>query len=299
MGISAVICTRNRHETIGRAVQSVLNNDYPDFDLTVVDQSDTDLTWAALKEVAGQDGRLHYIHTSRAGLSAAYNLGIANSQHELLAFTDDDCVAPPHWLQNIEQAFERAQNCDLLYGQVLAPAELDGAAGVLPTLAISRRAIIDRRSHFRVFGMGANFAARRELFRAVGPFDEVLGGGGALRSSQDFDLAFRVYRAGRSILLEPDVTVDHYGLRSDVDWPKTMTAYGIGDGGFYMKHVRCGDLLAARLLTACLIGQTVRSVVKPLIGRPHATEYLRGVLRGMADSFGFGLDRGRRLYLAR
>ena len=43
-----------------------------------------------------------------------------------------------------------------------------------------------------IYGMGANFAARRGLMERVGGFDEILGGGGPLKSSQDFDLQYRV-----------------------------------------------------------------------------------------------------------
>ena len=37
--VSAVICTRNRPDKIGNAVESVLANTYPNFDLTIIDQS--------------------------------------------------------------------------------------------------------------------------------------------------------------------------------------------------------------------------------------------------------------------
>ena len=69
-----------------------------------------------------------------------------------------------------------------------------------------------------------------------------------LRSSQDFDFALRVYRAGFAVLLDPAVKVDHYGARTKAQWPGTLVAYGIGDGAFYGKHVRCRDPLAAWLL---------------------------------------------------
>ena len=63
--VSAIICTRNRPDLIGRAVASVLDNDYAVFDLTVVDQSTDDATEQALRHLAG-DPRLHYHHIDRA-----------------------------------------------------------------------------------------------------------------------------------------------------------------------------------------------------------------------------------------
>jgi glycosyltransferase involved in cell wall biosynthesis len=295
--ITAIICTRNRSDMIRRAVESVLANDYEDFELIVIDQSDADDTEQELASLRDADKRLRFIRTRRVGLSAAYNTGISLSRGSLLAFTDDDCVAPPTWLRSIEQAFARTPDAVLLYGQVLAPADLRDAAGVLPQLPIPRRRYISRRHGFQVFGMGANFAMRRDLVDRVGAFDEVLGGGGLLRSSQDFDFLYRTYRAGLLTVLEPSVVVDHYGIRSAADWPKTEVAYGTGDGGFYMKHVRCGDLLATRLLAGRIVGQATRRFVKPILGRRHHGEYLDGLLQGTWRSFGFRVDRRRRMYV--
>ena len=99
-----------------------------------------------------------------------------------------------------------------------------------------------------IWGMGANMAMRRRMLDDIVGFDEALGGGAPLRSSQDFDFSLRAYRAGYAILLDHRVTVDHYGSRTPEQWPATQRNYGIGDGAFYSKHVRCGDLLALRLL---------------------------------------------------
>lgn len=297
MTVSVVICTRNRADLIGDAVGSVMKNDHPNFEVVVIDQSDTDATRQALAAWIDGDARLQYVHTTRVGLSAAYNTGIARTSGEIVAFTDDDCVAPPDWLRQVESAFERYRDADLLYGQVLAPTRLRDAPGVLPTLAIAKAERISRRDGFKIYGMGANFAARRRLFRRIGGFDEVLGGGGPLRSSQDFDLQYRVYSRGLVSVLAPEVTVDHYGLRSADEWPKTLVAYGIGDGGFYMKHIRSGDLFALRLLLWRLAMQAPRQLVKALLQRPNDMAYIGGLARGLKESYRFSVDRKRRLYV--
>jgi hypothetical protein len=181
---------------------------------------------------------------------------------------------------------------------VPAHPEGDGTA-LTPSLLISEPARLSRRDGFRVFGMGANFAARRRLFDAIGGFDEILGGGGPLRSSQDFDLAYRTYRAGRVILLRPEVTLRHDGRREAEDWPTLLLNYGIGDGAFYTKHVRCRDPYALLLLTRRL-GRTGLSHLVQRARRRHGAggSYVRGMLVGIRESFDFGVDRDARLYTA-
>jgi glycosyltransferase involved in cell wall biosynthesis len=294
--VSVVMCTRDRPTKIGAAVTSVLANDHRAFDLTVVDQSTTDATKDVLLEIARQDPRLHYVHLDRPGLSRAYNTGIDRSSAPIIAFTDDDCIVPQEWLRRIEDAFADDPAGDLLYGQVIEKPE-DGEIGsVTPELQLTKPERLSKKDGFRVVGMGANFAARRRLFRSIGGFDEVLGGGGPLRSSQDFDLAYRTYRAGSVILLRPEVTLLHDGRRDRDDWPAVLRNYGIGDGAFYSKHVRCGDMYALVLLARRVWSLGSRIAVKKVLGQKPLQDYLVGIFVGIRDGFKFTVDRREKCY---
>ncbi len=286
MDVSVVICTRNRPDLIGAALASVLANTYPSFDVLVVDQSDDDRTGEIVRAEARAHPRLRYLHTPIAGLSRAYNIGVRETTGEVLAFTDDDCVAPPDWVQSVVSAFAAEPDADLLYGQVCLPpemaAKLAGENGTVPTLDIEHPQRISRVEGFRLYGMGANFAARRRLFQRIGGFDELMGGGGALKSSQDFDFQYRAYVAGATLLLRPEVKVDHYGFRSDEQWPATLRAYGVGDGAFYGKHIRCGDLFALSLLARRMGRLLVREALNPVRRKPSQAVYLALLLPGPA-----------------
>ena len=297
--ISTVICTRNREDKIGTAIQSVLANDYPSFDLTVIDQSTTDATRQVVEPLAAKDSRVRYVHVEDAGLSRAYNNGIGRTTGEILAFTDDDCIVDSDWLSSIAKAFAVEPDGELLYGQVLAAGDTPDDISQTPALEIPVAERLSKHDGFKVFGMGANFAARRSLFASIGGFDTVLGGGGELRSSQDFDLAYRAYRGGHVILLRPDVALRHDGRRESGDWPALLRAYGTGDGAFYTKHVRCRDLYALWLLTRQVVGGAAKWVVKSIVRRdkPAEIHYVRGVLTGIRGSFKFDVDRTARLYI--
>ncbi len=296
--ISTVICTRNREDKIGTAIQSVLANDYASFDLTVIDQSTTDATRQVVEPLAAADPRLHYVHVDEAGLSRAYNNGIGRTTGEIIAFTDDDCIVAPDWLTTIANAFAAEPDGELLYGQVLAAGDTSEDITGTPALEIPVAERLSRQDGFKVFGMGANFAARRSLFTSLGGFDTVLGGGGALRSSQDYDLAYRAYRSGHVILLRPDVSLRHDGRRDAEDWPALLTAYGTGDGAFYTKHIRCRDPYALWLLLKQFGGTMARWVAKTVLGRkPTSMYYLRGILSGIRGSFRFKIDRTTRMYV--
>ena len=236
------------------------------------------------------------VHPRRRGRPfPAYNTGIRSTSADVLAFTDDDCLVPTNWISSIAAAFRAEPAGDLLYGQVVP---LDADEALTPLLRIEKPETLSRSTGYRVFGMGANFAARRRLFTSIGGFDEVLGGGGPLSSSQDYDLAYRTYKSGSSILLRPEVTLRHDGRREEGDWPALLRNYGTGDGGFYTKHVRCLDPYAAWLFAKVLTKSAAQSVIKPLVLRDSANvPYFRGLLAGARGSFRFKVDRARRLYV--
>ena len=295
--VSAVICTRNRPDKIGNAVETVLANTYPNFDLTIIDQSTNDETETIVRRIGERDGRVRYQRMSKSGLSRAYNLAIASTTGPIIAFTDDDCLVPSDWIEKIVTAFEEQPDGELMYGQVVPAYPENGGDVLTPLLRIDKPERLDRANGFRVFGMGANFAARRSLFERAGTFDEILGGGGPLKSSQDFDLAYRAYRRNAAILLRPEVIVRHDGRREREDWPALLTAYGFGDGAFYSKHVRCRDPYAMWLAAKTFGLSSARFVFKSALGhRPEEINYLSGFVQGVRGGLKFGVDRATLLY---
>jgi len=293
--MTAAICTRNRPELVVRAVASVLQNDHPDFELVVVDQSSTDETQRLLEARFAHDERLHYLHTTRIGVSPARNAAISGSNSEAIAFTDDDCVVPPDWLRTIEQTFIAEPEADLLYGQVLIPDELAGLDAEIPALHLAAPRRISRRDGFALCGMTANCAARRRLFTRLIGFDEVLGPGRELLSGEDFDLNYRAFQAGYLMLASPELTVAHYGVRTREEWRTRLAEYAFGNAAFYMKHVRCGDLRLSWVLCCHLARQSARALLR----RPNAASYLKGFRRGVVASLHFGIDHRTRLYVTR
>ncbi len=304
MKLSVVICTRNRPDTVGQALESVAQCAYPAFDVHVMDQSTDTLTRDIVLDLAKRFEaklKINYHHLDKAGLSRAYNAGVRVSDGEIIACTDDDVVVPSNWLTEIARAFAADPAAGLLYGQVMVPESLLEASRngvVVPSLAITKRErLVKGGQSFRVFGMGANFALRRSVVDRVGGFDEALGGGGPLRSSQDFDFAYRTYRSGAAVILVPEVKVDHYGSRTEDQWPATMKAYGIGDGAFYSKHIRCGDPLALWLFSKALLrlgAKQVKSLV--LTQRLREDDYTPNLFVGIRDGSKFAIDRKLRLY---
>ena len=303
MKVSVVVCTRDRHDTIGQAVESIAQCDYLAFDIHIMDQSTTDGTRKIIEEIAPKYADrcpILYHHLDKAGLSRSYNAGLRVSTGEVIAFTDDDVIVPSDWVALTAKAFQDDANVALLYGQVCVPKSLEESVKegiIVPALTFTEREKILRGKPFKVFGMGANMAIRRSLLKEVEGFDEALGGGGPLRSAQDYDFAYRTYLTGKTILLEPNVWVDHYGTRTQDQWPLTLKNYGIGDGAFYAKHIRCGDTQAMWLFLKIYLRSKAR-VFKRLLktGMWEPDIYGEFLPIGFQEAAKFDVDKRVRLY---
>jgi GT2 family glycosyltransferase len=275
-----------------------------EFDIHIMDQSTDTLTRDVVSGLAQRfeaKVKIVYHHLDKAGLSRAYNAGIAATQGDIIACTDDDVVVPKDWLTHIVRAFENDPSAGLLYGQVLVPASLEQAVAdgiVVPALHIDRKQRLAKNGEpFKVFGMGANMAIRRSSLEKTGLFDEALGGGGPLRSSQDFDFAYRTYLSGAAVLLAPEVKVDHYGSRTPEQWPATLKAYGIGDGAFYSKHIRCGDPQALWYFAKVVVRAGARQIKQVIKQRALVRdEYAANLFQGVRDASKFDIDRQYRIY---
>lgn len=90
--VSVIMPTYNRAKEIPRAIESVLNQTYNDFELIIVDDGSTDNTQEIIETY--QDSRIRYIKNTTAvhGASAARNIGIRESNGEYIAFNDSDDI---------------------------------------------------------------------------------------------------------------------------------------------------------------------------------------------------------------
>ncbi len=301
--IAVIICTRNRPDMIPMAIESVLKCDYPKFSVHVMDQSTDKLTHDYIQSVAANDSRLHYHYLEQPGLSRSYNAGFQITDEPYIACTDDDVVVPQDWLTKVATRFAADPMVGLIYGQVLIPDALatKAAEGVIvPALSIEKLEFLNKNhNNFKTFGMGANCMIRRAMLNDTIGFDEALGGGAPLRSSQDFDMSYRAYQAGWTVCLDPDIVVDHYGTRLREQWADTMANYGVGDGAYYGKHKRLGDAWASKMLRQRRLRLAISRITSVFGKRLSDHDYLAHLDKGISLGNSFDIDPKTRLYKTR
>ncbi len=197
--VSVIIPAYNAAWCVRRAVDSVLAQDYRDFELIVVDDGSRDDTAAIL---ATYGAALRVVSKPNGGLSSARNAGIAAARGDYLAFLDAD----DWWLPG-----KLARQVALLDGQpgvlfcscTTSVRTPEGQA--LPDWRCCKgegRALEDIFAvNAFVAGSGSAVMARRAAFARVGGFDE------ALRSLEDIDMWMRLAAQGDYACLDEPLAV--------------------------------------------------------------------------------------------
>jgi GT2 family glycosyltransferase/SAM-dependent methyltransferase len=215
--VSVVVATRGRPESLARLLESLGRLASAPAEVIVVDNGADGGTRALVARHAFAT----YVAEPRAGLSIARNTGIRGAHGSIVAFTDDDAIVDPRWLDRLCAGFE-TPNVTAVTGLVL-PARLDSPIQVLFERGLGwfahgfRRRTFDAGFFARTrargvpvwaIGAGVNLAVRRAAFDRVGPFDERLGAG-ASGCSEDSELLYRILAQGGECRYEPDAVVRH------------------------------------------------------------------------------------------
>ena len=101
MKLSIVIPVYRVETTLDRCVESVVTQDYDDFEIILVDDGSPDRCPKLCDEWARRDPRISVIHKPNGGLSDARNAGIDVARGDFLTFIDSDDYIAPHTLSQV------------------------------------------------------------------------------------------------------------------------------------------------------------------------------------------------------
>ena len=229
--ISVIIPTYEREEPLRDTLEDVLKQDYPAFEVLVVDQTPTHKpeTQAYLEQLAN-DGKISLFRVDWASLPGARNYGVRRASGEIILFIDDDVKMPVGFLKAHACNYHRTE-VGAVAGRVFDRMKL-GEKGdwkldntlpspqfqiedlppeaMNPGLAWYYLDLVHTVKPQRVISArGCNMSFRHEIFTKYGlQFDERFRGS-AVREESDFCLRLR--STGYQIWYDPDAYLVHLG----------------------------------------------------------------------------------------
>ena len=179
--VSVIIPTYNRGWVVQEAIDSVLDQDFRDYELIVVDDGSDDNT----REILGAYGKaITVLQQSNRGVSAARNRGIAEAAGRLIAFLDSDDLWLPRKLTTQVKFF--AENADAVINQTQEIWIRNGVRVNPKKRHHKFSGMIFERSLALCLVSPSAVMIKKCLFDAVGVFDE------QLPACEDYDLWLRV-----------------------------------------------------------------------------------------------------------
>jgi len=183
--VSVIIPAYNQGHYLDQAVQSVLGQTYPDFEIIIVDDGSTDNT--ASIGCSYNAPHIHYVRQENQGLSAARNTGLRFAQGEFISYLDSDDLFLPDKLKLLMEAFETHPEFGFVAGQAIPINEAGEPIGKLydsPIPEPAEELLLGNPLHV------GSILIRRSWQDRAGEFDV------SLRSYEDWDMWLRLVRLG-------------------------------------------------------------------------------------------------------
>jgi glycosyltransferase involved in cell wall biosynthesis len=188
--ISIIIPIYNSVATLTRAIESILKQDFMDWELFLVNDGSTDQS----EEIARAfliDSRISYLYQENKGVSAARNLGAANATGEWLIFLDSDDELTREALSNFSSYINSQPN------------KLSFKAGYCLVSSYSKVNYIPEKDQYSP-NLSGTFCLNRKVFTEIAGYDE------RLHFSENTELFHRIELYGIEFSLIPKVSLIYH-----------------------------------------------------------------------------------------
>ena len=223
--ISVIIPTYGREETLIESIQDVLQQDYPQFEILVIDQTKEHKPKTTnFLEQLDQNKQISWFKVKWASLPGARNYGVRHSQGEIILFIDDDIKLPPGYLKAHAKNYQN-NKIGAVAGRVFDRMKLADYANksrdnytieylppeaMNPGIAWYHIDLVHTTKAQRVISArGCNMSFRRDVFTKYNIWFDERFRGSAVREESDFCLRLRT--TGYQIWYDPEANLVHLG----------------------------------------------------------------------------------------
>ena len=243
--VSVIILNFNGKDYLNNCLVSVLNNNYSNFEVVLIDNGSTDSSIIDVEQTFGNDKRLKIFKSGKnLGFGAGNNFGLDRAGGQLIVFLNSDTTVDANWLAVLVEALEKDRSIGLAQSLILSiDGKIVGNAGWLwSDFLLSLHPIgRGRKSNFNFvhlhevsFVSGCSMIARKELLDEIGLFDPEIP-----FNYDDTLLSFKVWLSGKRVVTVRDSRVNHIG---GVATKKYLNNYSVLFSNFRAKLLLICDL---------------------------------------------------------
>lgn len=223
--ISVIVCTYNGSATLAACLESLENLNHSAYEVLLIDDGSTE----DIGRIARAFPEVRYLRQDHAGLSAARNLGMRKARGDLLAYTDDDCIADEDWLRHVAAAFED-QAWVACGGPNIPPRPRNKVEAVVAA-APGAPAHVMLNDVEAEHLPGCNLIIRKASLQAIGGFRTHYHTAG-----DDVDVCWRLRETGGRLRFLPGAMVWHHRRRTLQAYLRQQRGYGHAEALLMKDH---------------------------------------------------------------
>jgi len=267
--VSYVMPVLNEVDYLEAAVRSILAQEHPGaFEIVLAVGPSTDGTDKVIERLVAEDSRIRVVENPGMDIPIGLNLAIAASRHPIIVRVDAHTELSPGYTRRAIETLERTGAASL--GGIMIATGRPGLQKAVARAYNSRFGLGGGAYHGESATEGPAESAymgimRADALREIGGFDE------SLRRGEDWELNYRLRRAGHLVWLDPKLTVNYWPRSTLVKLGRQFFATGVWRGEL-VRRLGAGNPL--RFFAPPLL---LLSVIASLILLPL---HLAGVLSG-------------------
>ena len=202
--VSVLVAAKDEEDCIERCVRSMLDQDYPNFEMIVCNDRSGDNTAAIVERIAAEDPRLRLVNIENlpegwCGKNNAMQTGIAQSTGEWICMIDADCRQTSN--RTLSVALQHARDNDIDLFSILPGLEMNGfwekviqpvCSGVMMIWFSPDK--VNNPDKPNAYANGAFMLMRREVYQAIGTHEAVKD-----QVNEDMHMADRIKKSGMKL----------------------------------------------------------------------------------------------------
>jgi len=217
--LSIIVTCYNKREFIADCINSILYQDFQNYEMIVVDDGSTDGSFSIVKEFSA-DPKVKAILSNHAGVSAARNLGIKNATGNILLFLDGDCLLEDGTLSKLLCSIKDI-GADCVGGELRA---INDCNSIAKTVELMQNEVQ------RKWPFGAFVAYKREAVEKAGGFDE------HMKAGEDVGFFLAVKKLGFKCAVSSEFGAKTVNPESFFDFLRQRFVWGMGFAQLTEKH---------------------------------------------------------------
>ena len=168
--VSVIVCARNAYEYLLDLLPVALNQDYPEYELVIVNDCSDDQTEEHLKELARNNPKINFVNLTQHlnffhGKKFTLSMGIKSAKYDLLLLTDADCVpTSDQWIKEMVGAYNKGTEIVVAYGPYFERKGLLNKLIRFDTLYIAMQYMSLALAKKPYMGVGRNLSYRKSTF---------------------------------------------------------------------------------------------------------------------------------------